>query len=166
MSVKRCSGSSCVSHKWKLCNVGKIEEEEKKKKNESSPICCYFPLQVWGLSFSNISDSRQSTNHWVIFHHQLPVSSTPVFSTAAQRHVERRRVIGDAADITVDGWKECTACVTAAVWASAEKENIALIWLLYGDREEMSSHEHLGGGVGAGSGVTSSAEASSYITAV
>lgn len=80
-----------------------------KKKKESSPICRNFPVHVWGLSFSNNSNSRQSTNHRVIFHHQLPTCSTPVSSDGARWHVEGKATEG-VRDIGEDGDIGETCC--------------------------------------------------------
>lgn len=67
------------------------EKRRKKKKNPLPSVAASHYTSEDSLSLANIFNSRQSTNHRVIFHHQLPVCSTPVSSTVAQWHVERER---------------------------------------------------------------------------
>lgn len=134
-------------------------------KKESSPICCSSPLHVWGLFLEHL----QSPYHWVIFHHQLLVYFTLVFSTVTCGAMRRVRVIGEAGDIL-------SACDTSSVnycWERKKNPTHCTYFSVteYYCCQKMSSHEHPshperkeGEACTATSGVTSVAEASLYFT--
>lgn len=65
-----------VTYKWKLCNVVKCGEKKKEEK-------WILPPSVGASRYTSkesFSLSRHPINHRVIFHHQLLVPSTLVFS--------------------------------------------------------------------------------------
>lgn len=90
-------------------------------REKTSAICCSLPLHDWGPSLSGILSGRQSTNHWVVFHHQPLVCSTPALcgegGRKGGRESRRRRAVD-----------RCHVTVTEIVW-TAEKVNIGLVFL-------------------------------------
>lgn len=101
------------------------EKRRKKKKNPLPSVAASHYTSEDSLSLANIFNSRQSTNHRVIFHHQLPVCSTPVSSTVAQWHVERERPKERVRDIG-EAWD--TLYMVERVYCMYDGNGVSFCW--------------------------------------
>lgn len=136
----------------------KMERKRKKRKKQNllpSVVASHY-----------IFTSRQSTNHRVIFHHQLLVYSTLVFSTMTCGARTKRRVrdIGEAGGIL-------QACDISSVNFWERKHCTYFTVTEYDCSQKMSSNEHPrhpdrkeGETCTAVSGLTGIAEAFSYVS--
>ena len=113
------------------------KKAEGEKRNPLPSVAASHCMSEDSVSLtSSTADNPQITgSYFIISCRSVPRLSSPLWLSDMWREREWERESKEESERywrsrrrTVDGWEECTVCVTEVVWASAEKENIALMY--------------------------------------